>query len=250
MFPALCLIVSHCLIPVADGIYGVSEPSPTYFLPSASWAPPLLVLSLCLSFSIGDPLSMHCFYASVSLLFVPSLCTLCLSFPTGDHFSMHSSSLGTPSPCTLCASVLPLQTPSQCTVPMPQFPHWGPPLCTLFLCISFPIEDSLHALFLCLSFPTGDPLSMLCPYGSVSSFGTPSPCTVPVPQFPHWQPPFLTVSMPQFLHRGPPLRALSPCLSFPIAPRGASRVMGPCVPPPPSPALLPLSPAAQASPRR
>lgn len=188
MFPALCLIVSHCLIPVADGIYGVSEPSPTYFLRSASWAPPLLVLSLCLSFSIGDPLSMHCFYASVSLLFVPSLCTLCLSFPTGDHFSMHSSSLGTPSPCTLCASVLPLKTPSQCTVPMPQFPHWGPPLCTLFLCISFPIEDSLHALFLCLSFPTGDPLSMLCPYGSVSSFGTPSPCTVPVPQFPHRAP--------------------------------------------------------------
>lgn len=104
--------------------------------------------SLCLSFAIENPLSVHCPYASVS----------------------------------------PLGTPSLHTVPMPQFPYWGPPL---------------HALPLWLRFLIWDPLSVHCPrssvsplatpfpysfYASVSTSGTPSPCTVPVPQFPHRAP--------------------------------------------------------------
>ncbi|XP_052559016.1 uncharacterized protein LOC128090631 isoform X3 [Tympanuchus pallidicinctus] len=359
MFPALCLIMSHCLIPIPDGIYGVSGPALTYFLCSASWAPLLLVLSLCLSFSIGDPfsmhslclsfptedpLSMHCLYGSVSPFFAPSLCTLYLSFPMVDPFSMHCSHasvsplrtpfpLRTPSPCTapvpqfphgrpplctlfLCLSFptgdplsmlyplsahssyasvsplrtpFPLRTPSPCTAPVPQFPHGRPPLCTLFLCLSFPTGDPLSmlyplsahssyasvsplrtpfplrtpspctapvpqfphsgpplcTLFLCLSFPTGDPLSMLCPYASVSSLGTPSPSTIPVPQFPHGRPLLCTLFLCLTFYTGdPPLSAHFPRAS--VSPSRCQQAYGAMSTPP---ALLPLSPVAQASPR-
>lgn len=186
-------------------------------------------LHISFALLLGHPLSLCCPRASVSPLGTPSPCTV----------SMPQFLYCLPPLCALYASVSPLGTPSPCTLPpwgpplhalsVPQFCHCKPPLNALSLCLSFPIGDPLSAHCFYASVSPLKTLSMHCSYASVSPLGTPFPCSAPMAPFPHL---------------GPLLRALSPCLSFPIAPRGASRVMGPCVPPPPFPSPPPIVPGS------